>query len=51
MKTAAGTAGWTRVKKSRKRFWNIGGDAESFAERPCDMSRHLSAAAKPANIR
>jgi hypothetical protein len=41
-KMIAGTAGWTRDKKSRRRLSNIGGEAESWAVRSCAIGADLS---------
>src|SRR4051812_38570210 len=41
-KMIAGMEGWTREKKSRKRLSNIGGEAESCAERSCAIGPDLS---------
>jgi hypothetical protein len=41
-KISAGTTGWTREKKSRKRLSNIGGEAESRAVRSCAIGADLS---------
>src|SRR5215207_4106021 len=41
-KMIAGTAGWIREKKSRKRLSNRGGDALSCFVRSCAMARILA---------
>ena len=41
-KTTAGIAGWTRVKKSRKRLSNIGGDAARREVRSCAIAADIS---------
>src|SRR5215217_7510249 len=41
-KMIAGRTGWTREKKSRKRLSNIGGEAESWADRSCAIGADLT---------
>ena len=45
MKTIAGTAGWTREKKSRNLLSNIGGESASWAVRSCAIGADLSESA------